>query len=87
MTAAPARCALPDRFLHRSDAVRIKAGERLIKQNRAWLVQIGAADRHLLPHAARELLSQRITLGRQFELIQQRQRVGFKVFHRHRRRR
>jgi len=55
--------ALAHGFFHRSDAMGIEAGEGLIEKDRLRMVQIGAADRDFLPHAARQFLSQRIPLG------------------------
>jgi hypothetical protein len=50
--------ALDDRRLHAADAERIEAGERLVEEQRARLVQEAAGDRELLLHAARELAGQ-----------------------------
>ena len=51
--------------------MRIQSGERLVKQDRPRIVQVGAGHGHLLPHAARQLLGNRVALLNQLEQLQE----------------
>ncbi len=42
------RGSLDDRILESADATRIEAGERLVEQDRAGFMQVGASDRDFL---------------------------------------
>ena len=73
--------SLGDRSFEGPDGVRVQARQGFVEENGLGIVQIGAADRHLLPHPAREFLRHRVALLHQLELLQEGFRPGGEIGH------
>ena len=71
--------ALADGIFHGANAVRIQAGEGLVEEDGFGVVEVGAADGDFLAHAAGEFLGEGVSVGREFELIEERFGGGLEV--------
>ena len=55
-------------LLERANAMGIEPRQRFVEQDRRRIVQIGAADRQFLPHAARQVAGRHVTFRIQLEM-------------------
>src|SRR5262249_4615139 len=70
------RGALEQGSFENANPLRVEAGERLVEEDRLWIVQVTADDGEFLPHSARQVAGGCTELGGQLKLIEQPEGLG-----------
>ncbi len=81
ITAAPCAARSCKRPLEDADSLRVETRERLVEEDGLRIVQVGAADGELLPHAAREVAGRRAEFRGQLKLVEQSQGLRLCIAH------